>query len=135
MRRRRRSQEDEADIDLTPMLDVVFILLIFFIVTSSFVRESGIEIVRPKAETGKSQSTDKNLFIAISSNNAIWIDRQEVSVATIRDTIEKMKVDAVKKGAVIQADQGADTDMLIKVMDQLRLAGIENIIIATEQGK
>lgn len=135
MRRRRRSQEDDADIDLTPMLDVVFILLIFFIVTSSFVKESGIEIVRPKAETGKSQSSDKNLFIAISGNNTVWIDRQEVSVATIRDTIEKMKVDDIRKGAVIQADRGSDTELLIKVMDQLRLSGIENIVIATEQGK
>ena len=132
MRRKRVQQEEESGIDITPMLDIVFIMLIFFIVTASFVKESGIDVTRPDAETAVKQNRVA-ILIAIRDNNEIWIDRRQIDLATVRANVEKLHAENPQGGAVIQADREAETGVLIEIMDQVRLAGVGAISIAAEE--
>jgi len=125
--------EDEAGIDLTPMLDVVFIMLIFFIVTTSFVKEAGIDVSRPNAATAEKK--DKaSILIAISNNGDIWIDKRKVDVRSVRANVERLHAESPEGSVVIQADQVSKTGILVKVMDQVRLAGVSSISIAATAG-
>lgn len=119
----------ENDIDITPMLDIVFIMLIFFIVTTSFVKESGITVSRPSASTAEAKQ-GSNILIAIRANGEIWVDKRAVDVRAVRANVERMKAEAPEGAVVIQADEFAPTGILVKVMDQVRLAGVSDISIA-----
>ncbi len=132
MRRKRVRQEEDADIDITPMLDIVFIMLIFFIVTATFVKESGIDVTRPDAETAIKQNRVA-ILIAIRDNNEIWINRRKVDLASVRANVEKLHAENPQGGAVIQADRQAETGVLVEIMDQVRLAGVDAISIAAEE--
>ena len=132
MRRKRVKLEEDADIDITPMLDIVFIMLIFFIVTATFVKESGIDVTRPDAETAIKQNRVA-ILIAIRDNNEIWINRRKVDLASVRANVEKLHAENPQGGAVIQADRQAETGVLVEIMDQVRLAGVGAISIATEE--
>lgn len=126
-----KKSKEETEINLTPMLDVVFIMLIFFIVTTSFVKETGIEINRPSAKS-TDQKSKANILIAIRNNNEIWIDKRMVDIRSVRANIEKLKAENNAEGSVvIQSDSESKTGVLVKVMDQVRLAGIFNISIST----
>ena len=129
MRRSRQLRDDDTAIDITPMLDIVFIMLIFFVVTASFVKESGIEVDRPEAETAETRAR-VTMLIAIDADNRIWINRRRVDSAAVRPLVERLHAENPKGGAVIQADAAAQTGVLVDVMDQLRLAGVENVAIA-----
>lgn len=134
MRRRRNLANDETEeaiIDLTPVLDMAFIMLIFFIVTSSFVNEAGIKVQRPKAETGRDQG-EGQVVIAIKANGQVWMDKHPVDIRTIRAHVAKLQSEQPLGSAVIAADRAAQAHVLVAVMDQVRLAGVENIAIATE---
>ena len=132
MRRKSVRKEEDADIDITPMLDLVFIMLIFFIVTATFVKESGIDVTRPDAETAVKQNRVA-ILIAIRDNNEIWINRRKVDLASVRANVEKLHAENPQGGAVIQADRQAETGVLVEIMDQVRLAGVGAISIATEE--
>ena len=132
MRRERVKLEEDADIDITPMLDIVFIMLIFFIVTATFVKESGIDVTRPDAETAVKQNRVA-ILIAIRDNNEIWINRRQVDLASVRANVEKLHAENPQGGAVIQADRQAETGVLVEIMDQVRLAGVGAISIAAEE--
>ena len=132
MRRKRARQEEAADIDITPMLDIVFIMLIFFIVTATFVKESGIDVTRPDAETAVKQNRVA-ILIAIRDNNEIWINRRQIDLASVRANVEKLHAENPQGGAVIQADRQAETGVLVEIMDQVRLAGVGAISIAAEE--
>ena len=132
MRRKRVRQEEDADIDITPMLDIVFIMLIFFIVTATFVKESGIDVTRPDAETAVRQNRVA-ILIAIRDNNEVWINRRQVDLASVRANVEKLHAENPQGGAVIQADREAETGVLVEIMDQVRLAGVGAISIAAEE--
>ena len=132
MRRKRVRQEEDADIDITPMLDIVFIMLIFFIVTATFVKESGIDVTRPDAETAVKQNRVA-ILIAIRDNNEIWINRRQVDLASVRANVEKLHAENPQGGAVILADREAETGVLVEIMDQVRLAGVGAISIAAEE--
>ena len=132
MRRKRVRQEEDADIDITPMLDIVFIMLIFFIVTATFVKESGIDVTRPDAETAVKQNRVA-ILIAIRDNNEIWINRRQVDLASVRANVEKLHAENPQGGAVIQADRQAETGVLVEIMDQVRFAGVGAISIAAEE--
>ena len=119
MRRKRARQEEDADIDITPMLDIVFIMLIFFIVTATFVKESGIDVTRPDSETAIKQNRVA-ILIAIRDNNEIWINRRKVDLASVRANVEKLHAENPQGGAVIQADRQAETGVLVEIMDQVR---------------
>jgi biopolymer transport protein ExbD len=131
MRRRRNRQVDESNVDLTPMLDVVFIMLIFFIVTASFVKESAIDISRPPA--GKSEKQEKgNILVQITNANQVWIDRRPVDPGALRANIERMKAENPDGSVVIQAELGSKNGLLVKVMDAARLAGVKSVSLASE---
>lgn len=118
------SQEEDAEINMTPMLDVVFIMLIFFIVSTSFVRESGIEVNRPSAKSAESQSKTA-VLIAVSANNEVWLDRNPTDIRMIRPTIERLRAEQSDINVVVQADESSATGYVVKVLDQLRLAKVQ----------
>ncbi|MFT4564718.1 MAG: biopolymer transport protein ExbD [Gammaproteobacteria bacterium] len=131
MMARATADEDESAIDITPMLDVVFIMLIFFIVTATFVKESGIDVNRPEAATAVMQEK-ANILIAIDANNEVWIDRRRIDIRSVRPNIERLHAENPQGSVVIQADKESKTDILIKVMDASRSAGVFNVAIAAE---
>ena len=114
------------------MLDVVFIMLIFFIVTATFVKEAGIDVNRPDAATAVKQEK-ANILIAINANNEIWIDSRQVDIRAVRPNIERMQAENPQGSVVIQADKESKTDTLIKVMDAARSAGVFNVAIAAQE--
>lgn len=129
-----KSDDEDVEINMTPMLDVVFILLIFFIVTTSFVRESGVEVNRPEAQSTAGLS-QKSVLVAITSDNQIWIDRHQVDVRAVRRNIERLLADTPESTVIIQADKAAQTGVLINVLDQTKLAGATSIAVATNPEK
>ncbi|MAJ61306.1 MAG: biopolymer transporter ExbD [bacterium TMED88] len=127
----RRRELEQSEVDLTPMLDVVFIMLIFFIVTASFVKEAGIEVTRPPAATAERQEKG-NILVAISADNEIWIDRRQVSPKALRANIERLHAENPQGAVVIQADQKSQNGLLVSVMDAARLAGVKSVSLAAE---
>ena len=124
--------EEEATIDMTPMLDVVFIMLIFFIVTASFIKEAGIDVNRPEAATAVKKDR-ANILVAISAKGEIWINKRKVDVRAVQANIERLYAENPQGTVVIQADRKATTDVLIKVMDASRAAGIQDVSIAAQE--
>ena len=124
-------EEDESEINLTPMLDVVFIMLIFFIVTASFIKEAGIDVNRPDAQTREALE-NANILVAISESNEIWIDRRRIDPRAVRAVLERLHAENPEGAVVIQADKKAYTETVILVMDSARLAKIFNISIAAQ---
>jgi len=122
-------QEEENEINLTPMLDVVFIMLIFFIVTASFIKEAGIDVNRPEAPTAEKQE-DAAILIAISANDEIWIDRREVDPRAVRSHIERLHAENPKGSLVIQADKESTNETLVVVMEAAKQVGVANVSIA-----
>jgi biopolymer transport protein ExbD len=113
------------------MLDVVFIMLIFFIVTATFVKEAGIDVNRPDAETAVKQEK-ANILVAINAKNEIWIDRRRVDIRSVRPNIERLYAENPQGSVVIQADKESKTETLIEVMDAARQAGVFNVAIAAQ---
>ena len=132
--KKRHFHEDEAEINITPMLDVVFIMLIFFIVTTTFVKETGVDISRPSSSQAK-QVKKGNILVAIKEDGVIWINKQEVDLRAVRSRVEKMHAENPEASAVIIADRGSRTGDLVEVMDQIKSAGVESISIAAEKGQ
>ncbi len=127
----RFEEEEENEVNLTPMLDVVFIMLIFFIVTASFVKEAGIDVNRPSAATAERKEKG-NILVAISEDNQIWIDRRQVDPRALRANIERMHAENPNAAVVIQADEESKNKLLVLVMDAARSAGVKNVAIAAE---
>ena len=131
MRRRRQQEVEESEVNLTPMLDVVFIMLIFFIVTASFVKEAGIDVSRPPAATAERKERG-NILIAITENDQIWMDRRQVDPRALRANIERLHAENPQGSVVIQADKNSKNGLLVMVMDAARLAGVSNVALAAE---
>ncbi|MET1219159.1 MAG: biopolymer transporter ExbD [Glaciecola sp.] len=124
--------EEEAAIDMTPMLDVVFIMLIFFIVTASFVKEAGIDVNRPDAATAVKKDR-ANILVAISDKGEAWINKRQVDIRAGQANIERLYAENPQGSVVIQADKKATTEVLIKVMDASRAAGVFDVSIAADE--
>ncbi|MEH6389900.1 MULTISPECIES: biopolymer transporter ExbD [Pseudomonas] len=133
MRRHTATNDEEAGIDLTPMLDIVFIMLIFFIVTSSFIKEAGITVQTPSAASASEQPKG-NILIAVSPSGEIWMDGQQVDIRAVRAAVERMRVDQPDSSVVVQADQDSRSGLVIQVMDQVRLAGVQDVALAATAG-
>lgn len=132
MARRHRGNDDDTQIDLTPMLDMSFILLIFFIVTTSFVKEAGIDVSRPSAKSAERKERG-NILIAIRPNGEVWIDKRQVDVRAVRANVERLHAENPEGSVVIIADKASETGVLVEVMDQVRLGGVQNVSIAADQ--
>lgn len=129
-RKPQKSEEETGAIDLTPMLDVVFIMLIFFIVTATFIKEAGIEVNRPEATTAIAKKK-ANILIAITPTNEIWIDKKQVDERAVKVTIERLRADNPKGTLVIQADDRANIETMAIVTNAAREAGVTNVAVAT----
>ena len=127
---KRRTTDEDSDINITPMLDVVFIMLIFFIVTATFIKQAGIEVARPDAKTDSPKPL-VSVLIAIGPNGDIWIDKSRVDENTIRAHIERLHAENPKGGIVIQADKLASYKKLKATLEAARGAGVTEVAIAT----
>ncbi len=130
MARRQTDEEDAGAIDLTPMLDVVFIMLIFFIVTASFIKEPGIEVDRPDASTADGVKTP--ILVAVSSESKVWINKQEVDKQQVKRELQVLFAETPKGKLVIQADSKANIKTLTEVAQAAREIGIGEITVAAE---
>ncbi len=131
MKRRISQQAQDTEVDLTPMLDVVFIMLIFFIVTATFIREKGIEVLRPDESEEETQTNVVAIVIAVDESNDIWVEGRVVDLRAVRANVERLRAENAESPVLIQADREADTGIVIGVMDQARLAHAPAVSIAT----
>ncbi|MEO0615310.1 MAG: biopolymer transporter ExbD [Pseudomonadota bacterium] len=131
MARRHSEKQEDTEINITPMLDIVFIMLIFFIVTTSFVKETGIDPTRPKAETATSKARG-NILIGVTELGDIWFNKQQIELTLVRQRVEEATAENPESSAVIIADEGAPTGVVIDIMDQVRLGGVIDISVAAE---
>lgn len=129
-RRHASEESDETGIDLAPMLDFVLNLLIFFIITTSFIKEAGITVNKQEAMTAESKDSG-NILIAIRPNGDIWMDKRRVDIREVRLVIERLHVERPEDTVVVIADKESSTGVLTQVMDQVKLGGVSEVSIAT----
>ena len=130
MRTRRHTEPmEETGIDLAPMLDFVLNLLIFFIITNTFIQEAGIHVNRPAAKTAQHQERN-NIVVAVSKDGQIWIDKQHVDIRTLRANVQRLRAANPQANVIIQADTDARAGLMVEAMDQARLAGVKDVSIA-----
>lgn len=125
----RRAQEQAQAIDLTPMLDVVFIMLIFFIVTATFIKVPGIEVMKTEAITADARNAA--ILVAVNANNEIWIDKNQIDPTTVRLQLIRLHTENPKGGLVIQADNGADLETVGLIADAAIDIGLTDIAVST----
>jgi biopolymer transport protein ExbD len=131
MARKRFHEDDEAEVDMTPMLDIVFIMLIFFIVTTSFVKEAGFDINKPQAAQA-SKKPSANIFIAVDKNGRIHMEKRVVDIKRVRANVERMLAESPEAAVMIMGDIDAKHGIIIKVMDQVKAAGIDKLMVNAE---
>jgi len=125
------SPQQDEDVNVTPLLDIVFIMLIFFIVTSTFVKEPGVEVLRPEAENATERKF-ASILVAITAEDEIWINKEEVELGEVRILVEELKRENPKATAVVQADSKSTTRYLVEVVNQIRDAGISDVAVSTD---
>ena len=128
---RRHARVEDAEINITPMLDIVFIMLIFFIVTTSFTKETGATIVKPEAPQAVALRNG-TILIGIRPNNDIWMAKRQIELREVRQMVERAKSENPEGSVVIIADRGSRIGTVTQVMDQVKLAGVEGIAISAE---
>jgi len=126
---RRHARLEDAEINITPMLDIVFIMLIFFIVTTSFTKETGVVIDKPLAEQAV-ELNNGTILIGIKSNNDIWMSKRPIELREVRQMVERARGENPEGSVVIVADRGSSIGTVTQVMDQVRLAGVEGVAIS-----
>lgn len=127
---RKVREEEDAEIDMTPMLDIVFIMLIFFIVTTVFVKEAGINVNKPNG-TLSVMPKNANIFIAVTEDGEVWMDKRMIDIDSVRANLERLMAEQPSDVIIIQADKEAEHGIVVEVMDQIKAAGIDRISIAT----
>ena len=126
---RKKIKVEDAEIDMTPMLDVVFIMLIFFIVTTSFVKESGVTVTKPYAPTAVAKK-NASIFIAIKEEGTIWVSKKEIDIKNLRGLIEDIRLENPEGQVVIQADKRSKNGILLKTIDAIKAAGVKDVSVA-----
>jgi len=129
-----RKEHQKVDINMGPLVDMVFLLLIFFVVTTSFVKETGIEVQRPIASTAEVKEKG-NILIGVTSEGRIFMDRKEIDIRSVRAHMERFLAENPEGGVVVVADKMSQTGLVIRVMDQCRLAGARNVSIAASRSE
>jgi len=129
---RRRAHTEEADINITPMLDVVFIMLIFFIVTTSFTKETGATIIRPEA--GQAVALQNGtILIGVRPNDDIWMAKRQIELREVRQMVERARAENPQGSVVIVADKGSRIGTVAQIMDQVKMAGVQGVAISAEK--
>ncbi|WP_288131507.1 biopolymer transporter ExbD [Microbulbifer sp.] len=132
MSKKKTTAEEEGQaIDLTPMLDVVFIMLIFFIVTATFIKEPGVDVLKPEATQSELKTT--SILVAVNNNDEIWIAKEKVDDRQVRNTLERLRAENPKGWLVIQPDKEASIEKVALIADAARRVGIEKVSVATEK--
>ncbi|MEE8119254.1 MAG: biopolymer transporter ExbD [Gammaproteobacteria bacterium] len=131
MRRKIKRSAEEAEINMTPMLDIVFIMLIFFIVTTSFARESGLSVSRPSNEPDKVKKESEVILIEISETGQVRVSGRSVDIRAVRANVERNRAEKPDASVVVVAHRDADAGLLVQVIDQARQAGAQNVSIAS----
>lgn len=130
--KRRHHLEDDAGINITPMLDIVFIMLIFFIVTTSFVKERGLEVSRPSNAPPKEVKQDKGpIVVRIASSGLISVKGRVLEPRAVEANLEREKAEKPNSALIVAANPDADTEALVTVLDAARAVGIESVNVAT----
>lgn len=129
---RRHAAKDEPEINITPMLDIVFIMLIFFIVTTTFIRETGVEVDKPTAITTEARPQG-NVLIALRHNDEIWMNNRNIELSEVRTQVERARAENPEGSVILIADKASRTGLLVDVMDQVQAAGVERISVSTEE--
>ncbi|MCC8190298.1 MAG: biopolymer transporter ExbD [Planctomycetes bacterium] len=124
----RRVREETVDLNLTPLIDMIFILLIFFMVTASFVQESAVEVERPVAQTAESKNPA--VIVSIDANSVVWVDNKTVDVRAVQSWMAQFLSASPEGAVVIAADAKSQTGVTIQVLDACRLAGVKNVSVA-----
>lgn len=134
MRKKLSKSQDDAGIDMTPMLDIVFIMLIFFIVTASFLKEAGIDVNRPEGNNSQSNPEDaRNIMISVTAENEVWMESRRIDARAVRANVERLKAENPEGTIVIQADREASTGVVARIMDSLNVAGFRDHVLATAE--
>ncbi len=129
---REKQQEEELEINMTPMLDIVFIMLIFFIVTATFMKEAGVTVEKPEALTGERQD-QASIIVAVTDKDEVWVNKQVVDIKALRPLIEKLHAENPKGTVVIEADRDARAGLMIAVADAIQAAGVGTVAVSTEE--
>ncbi len=128
---RHADDQDEGDIDLTPMLDVVFIMLIFFIVTASFVKEVGLDVNRPESSDAPPNLDQENIVMKVTASGEIWLNNRRIDVRAVRANVERLIAENPKASVIVQANEKAKTEVFAAVIDASREAGVYNVSLTT----
>jgi len=129
---RKHAARDEPEINITPMLDIVFIMLIFFIVTTTFVRETGVTVDKPEALTAEARPQG-NVLIGVDSSNGIWMNGSQIELSDVRTLVQRARAENPEGSVILISDKGARTGTLVEVMDQVQAAGVSRMAISAEQ--
>jgi len=132
MRLHTREEGGAAAINLTPLIDMVFILLIFFAVNSTFVKFPGVDVEQPVAKTSTVQQAS-TILIAITATGEVWVDKKRVDVRRLRGVVERMLVESPDASVVVLSDEDSRTGVVVEVIDQARLAGAGKVALAAAQ--
>jgi len=127
-----RGGNDNVDVNMSPLIDMVFLLLIFFVVTTSFVKESGIEVSRSTASTAEVKEK-ASVMIGVSDGGEVYMEGKRVDVRSVRGLVERALAEDPEAGVVVVADKGSETGDVVKVMDQCRLAGAASVSLAAKR--
>jgi biopolymer transport protein ExbD len=127
-----RGSNKTAEVNMAPLIDLVFLLLIFFLVTTSFVKETGIDVQRPQASTATLKEAG-NILVGVSADGRVFLESKEIDVRSVRAHIERCLAENPEGAVVVVADKQSSTGVVIQVMDQCRLAGAQNVSIAASK--
>jgi biopolymer transport protein ExbD len=134
VRRTLRGGDKGVEINMGPLIDMVFLLLIFFVVTTSFVKETGIDVSRSTASTAEVKERG-NIMIGVTEAGDVYMEGKKVDVRSVRSLVERALAEDPESGVVVVADKHSETGDVVKVMDQCRLAGAKNVSLAAQRGE
>jgi len=129
---RRHATQDEPEINITPMLDIVFIMLIFFIVTTTFIKETGVTVDKPDALTAESRPQG-NILVGVDSDNQVWMNGNQIELSDVRTLVQRARAENPEGSVILIADEQARQGTLVDVMDQVQAAGVRRMAISAEQ--
>jgi len=130
--RRKHATHEEPEINITPMLDIVFIMLIFFIVTTTFIKETGVTVEKPDALTAEPRPQG-NILVGVDSENQIWMNGNQIELSDVRTLVQRARAENPEGSVILIADQAARQGTLVDVMDQVQAAGVRKMAISAER--
>lgn len=125
-------RSEDIELNMSPLIDMIFILLIFFLVTTTFVKESGVEVNRPIAASTEAKD-ETNIVIGVTKDGMVWIENQQIDIRSVRSRMERFKHENPDGNVVITADKDSKFGISIEVLDQVRLAQIRNVVVAASK--